>query len=512
MYRSSLFLTAALVGTTIALVQPVAVAKSAVEVGRIAKAITVEIKEVGTGRSGSGILLQRQRNIYVVLTAGHVVNSGGTFTIKTSDGQVHQAISGSVRSSGNNIDLAVVKFRSNNSYALTKIGASKSLEIGSPLYVTGFPAKTYVIDAGILNFTKGEMIGNATKGNSSGYSLIYSNTTLRGMSGGPVLNEAGELVAIHGQGDRDGQEGEGEKTGRNLGIVVERFGTVALAMGVQLDQQIAVLPQGQTLNSSDYFLSALGKDDRGDYKGAIVDYNEAILINPKYFEAYNNRANLKKNKLNDVQGALADYNEAILINPKSSFVYTNRALLKDEKLNDVQGALADYNEAILIDPKYSTAYYNRANLKVGKLNDIQGALADYNEAILINPKYSTAYGNRANLKVDKLNDIQGALADYNEAILINPKNFNDYNNRARLKAYKLNDVQGALDDYNQAISLNPQYADVYNNRAILKADKLNDRPGAIQDFRQAARLFREQGNTQKWQMVIRNLQQLGVNE
>jgi hypothetical protein len=51
MYRSSWFLTAALVGTNVALVQQVAGAKSAVEVGRIAKAITVEIKTIGSTES-----------------------------------------------------------------------------------------------------------------------------------------------------------------------------------------------------------------------------------------------------------------------------------------------------------------------------------------------------------------------------------------------------------------------------------------------------------------------------
>jgi hypothetical protein len=74
MYRSSLFLTAALVGTNVALVQQVAAAASAVDVGQIAKDITVEIKAVDSSHIGSGILLQRQGGIYTVLTAGHVVN------------------------------------------------------------------------------------------------------------------------------------------------------------------------------------------------------------------------------------------------------------------------------------------------------------------------------------------------------------------------------------------------------------------------------------------------------
>jgi|GEM_PF-5355401 len=36
---------------------------------------------------------------------------------------------------------------------------------------------------------------------NGGYSLVYSNNTLPGMSGGSVFNEAGETIAIHGKGD-----------------------------------------------------------------------------------------------------------------------------------------------------------------------------------------------------------------------------------------------------------------------------------------------------------------------
>jgi tetratricopeptide (TPR) repeat protein len=510
MHHSSLFLTAALTGAAMALIQPLASAKSAVEVGRIAKAVTVEIKEIGKSRAGSGILVQRQGDVYTVLTAGHVVNRGAAFTLKTADGQVHKSIANSVKLSGNNIDLSVLKFRAAKNYTLAKIGSSNSLEALSPIYVAGFPESTYAIEAGVINITEGKVVGNATKGNANGYSLIYSNTTFRGMSGGPVLNEAGELVAIHGQGDRDGKEGEGEKTGRNLGIVVERFGTVALAMGVQLDQRVAVLPQSQGLNATDYFFRSLRKDDGDDYQGALADYNQAITINPKFSEAYNNRGILKKDKLNDIKGALADYNQAITINPKYPGAYSNRGILKESKLNDIKGALADYNQAITINPKFSIAYNNRASLKVDKLNDIKGALADYNQAITINPKFFTAYYNRGSLKVEKLNDIKGALADYNQAITINPKYSGAYNNRGNLKKGKLNDIKGALADYNQAIIINPEFSEAYNNRAVLKALKLNDRTGAIQDFRQAARLFREQGNAQYYQLAIEQLQRLGA--
>jgi Flp pilus assembly protein TadD len=420
MNRAPWWLTGLWVGTNVVLIQQAVVAKSPQEVARVAKTITVAIKTVGTANVGSGILLQRQGNVYTVLTAGHVVNQPqAVFTIKTVDGQVHQAIAGSVRLPGSKLDLAVLKFRSSNLYTLVKIGTSNTLEELSPIYVAGFPEEStsrgeVVIEDQTFMVTEGKVTGKATKGNEKGYSLIYSNITRPGMSGGPVLNEAGELVAIHGQGDRE-DDGAGGKTGLNLGIVVERFGAVEVALGVRPEQQIAALPPSTQLNATDYFVSGKDKDDKGDFRGALADYNQAIALNPKNSLAYNKRGILKENKLNDVQGALFDYNQAIVLNPKLFQAYNNRGVLKNDKLNDVQGALSDYNQAIALNPKYSDAYNNRGVLKEDNLDDVQGALSDYNQAIALNPKYSLAYNNRANLKKDKLNDIQGAIQDFRQA-------------------------------------------------------------------------------------------------
>jgi tetratricopeptide (TPR) repeat protein len=457
------------------------VTKSAVEVGEIATAISVEIKSPGDGRTGSGVLLLREGEQYTVLTAAHVVQGSQALTIKTPDGTVHQVVAGSIRPAEKNLDLAVVKFRSSKSYTLAKLGTSNTLKLGSSIYVAGFPASTFAVESGIFNFTKGEVIGNATKGNSRGYSLLYSNITRPGMSGGPVLNEAGELVAIHGQGDREGKEGEGEKTGRNLGIVVERFGPIARNLGVQLTQPVATLPTNQSLNASDYFLRANEKSDRGDIAGALADLNQAIVINPKYDIAYNNRG-LIQYKQNNWSQALADYNQAISINPKNDSSLNNRGLLKIEKTNDYPGALADLNQAIAINANNSDAFNNRGFLKYLQ-NNTAGSLADYNQSIAINPKSYSAYNNRGVLKYVLLKDLPGALVDFNQSIALNSKYPNPYNNRARIKRDR-GDLAGALADNNQAIALDPKDADFYNNRGALK-DQLNDLAGAIADYNQS---------------------------
>jgi tetratricopeptide (TPR) repeat protein len=57
------------------------------------------------------------------------------------------------------------------------------------------------------------------------------------------------------------------------------------------------------------FIRVIAKYDLGDFKGAIVDYNQVLKINPNYAKAYTNRG-LVKYDLGDKQGALSDLKTA----------------------------------------------------------------------------------------------------------------------------------------------------------------------------------------------------------
>lgn len=471
------------IGATIALVQPrIVSAKTSVEIGETAKAITVLISEPNS--VGSGVILQQQGDIYTVLTAAHVVKSKVSYQITTPDDRQYEAIASSIRHAPGSIDLAVIKFKSTVKYPTAKLGNCNVLKSGMDLYVAGFPGTSRAITQSVIVFREGKVSANSNKTFEKGYSLVYSNDTLPGMSGGAVLNGDGELVAIHGRGDRDDRGG---KNGFNLGIPVNRFATVATTMGVELGVKVAPIPQNTGLRADDYIASAAQKQDKGDDRGAVADLDRAIQLDPNHAEAYNNRGYFKS-KLADIQGALADYNRAIQLNPKYAAVYSNRGLLKTDNLQDIQGGLADYNRAIQLNPKYSYAYNNRGLLKADKLYDFQGALADYDRAIQLDSKYATVYNNRGFLKATKLQDIQSGLIDIDLAIQLEPKFAAAYFNRGAIKHEQLQDFKGSLADYNLAIQLYPNFARVYNNRGLLKADRLKDVPGGLADLDRAIQL------------------------
>lgn len=493
---------------TIPQIQLVANAKTAVEINAVAQSITVMISDPKS--QGSGVIIQRQGDIYTVLTAAHVLKKQNvSYQISTSDGQKYKIIDGSVRRPNVNVDLAVVKFRASANYPVAKLGNSNNLTGGMDLYVAGYPAPTAAINETVFVFRTGTVSANSNKVFEKGYSLIYSNDTLPGMSGGGVLNQDGELVAIHGRGDREqSSNGElGAKTGFNLGIPINRFGMIASNLGVNLEQKLAVIPQNITLKADDYLALAVQQFDKGDYRGVLVNLNRATGTNPDFALVYSYRG-MVKDKLSDTQGALTDYNLAIKLDPNNAISYGNRGQLKS-KMNDAQGALADYNRAIEINPSYAFIYYGRAMIK-DRFSDTWGAVADMNIAIKLDHNIANAYFYRGALK-EKLNDIQGALVDINLAIKIEPNNASLIVYRGSIKE-KSSDISGALLDYNLAIKLNPNGSFAYTNRGILKQQKLNDIPGSIVDLKQAAILLKQENNLEAYQGIIKIIKLLEASD
>ena len=147
--------------------------------------------------------------------------------------------------------------------------------------------------------------------------------------------------------------------------------------------EIILLLQDDLIKARAYVRRGNAKDDMGDYKGAIADYDRAIKINPQYAKAYNNRG-CAKDDTGDLRGAIADYDRAIEINPQYAKAYYNRGCAKSD-MGDHEGAIADYDQAIKINPQYAKAYNNRGNAK-SNMGDYEGAIADYNRALRINPE------------------------------------------------------------------------------------------------------------------------------
>ncbi|MFC1478069.1 ankyrin repeat domain-containing protein [Candidatus Margulisiibacteriota bacterium] len=181
--------------------------------------------------------------------------------------------------------------------------------------------------------------------------------------------------------------------------------------------------------------SGISKYKKGDYEGAIKDYNEALKLNPRDKNILYNlnlaiqqkkadeirkkalawhTSGISKYKKGDYEGAIKDYNEALKLNPRDKTILTNlnlaiqqneAAQLKKEpsywstsglsKYNkgDYAGAIKDYDQAIKLKSKYAYYWYLRGNAKL-RNKDYAEAIKDYDEALRLNPKYTGALKKR----------------------------------------------------------------------------------------------------------------------
>ncbi|MCP9909025.1 tetratricopeptide repeat protein [Cyanobium sp. BA20m-p-22] len=446
-------LSTAVVSATLLVSKAPAQAQSSEAVAKVAQAITVRIE--GTTQ-GSAVLVKRDGTRYTVLTAWHVVSGQGKgeeLDIFVHDGSRQQLEQGSIKRLGE-VDLAVLTFISTNTYEVAQIGDVKSVSMGNPVWVSGFPLPSSAVPTRLLRFIKGDVIANATVAIPDGYQLLYDNQTLAGVSGGAVLNAKGQLVGIHGKAEKADQisesSGKAVATGTNQGVPISYYKQFASGGAV-------VASSTQATSADDYLAQAKALLGMKGREQEVIRLSNQVLAAQVSVDAFFYRA-YAKDDLGDHYGAIADLDQAISLKPTGSS-YTNRGVQKS-KIGDVNGAIIDFNKAIAANPKEYYAYTNRCFAKI-KQGDQYGAIADCSKAIEINPSFDGAYYNRGNAK-DNLGDKNGAITDFDKAISLNPRDYAYYIDRGYVKAV-LGDDSQAISDYNKAISLNPKAIIAYKN-------------------------------------------------
>jgi len=143
-----------------------------------------------------------------------------------------------------------------------------------------------------------------------------------------------------------------------------------------------------------------------DYKGAFENYCKAIEVDSTYADAYYYRGLLKstlrnysgemqreedgtfKEKYQDMYvrrellkgdlGAIEDYTKAIRLNPKFVDAYYNRAM-SFYNLKEYRNAIANFTEVIQLNSNYADAFYYRGLAK-GILLDMNAACIDFVKA------------------------------------------------------------------------------------------------------------------------------------
>ena len=147
---------------------------------------------------GTGFFVPGELGVCTVLTAAHVVDEEGKVRLRTEkDGKFWDAAT--VKIFPRTIDMALVTFKPETekcNYRALKIGNSDSLRIGSSIFIYGFPRRGGAL---VPQFVDGKV--SALDRLARGYGVSYSTLTVGGMSGAPVVDGRGKVVAVHGMSD-----------------------------------------------------------------------------------------------------------------------------------------------------------------------------------------------------------------------------------------------------------------------------------------------------------------------
>jgi len=188
------------------------------------------------------------------------------------------------------------------------------------------------------------------------------------------------------------------------------------AAAMEADEDVAISAYSEAIrrepNARLYIFRGNAFAKKHDLKRAILDYSQAILLDPKATDVFIARADAYKSE-GDFDRAIADYGEAIRLDPKPS-TFLARARTYSDK-GDLDSAIADYSEAIGLDPK-AGAFVSRGDAYKRKGN-INRAIADYDTAIALIGNNPIALRARSEAYL-KIGDRKRAVADLEQAARI----------------------------------------------------------------------------------------------
>lgn len=256
-----------------------------------------------------------------------------------------------------------------------------------------------------------------------------------GDSGGPVVNDQGELIGVNSSckvRDRNGDD------------------VRLITQAIDIHEVRAFVDQTRRLmepkTAADFVLRGDRLLERGKFSEAITDFSAALKLDRNNSTAYRRRGWGFACK-GDHDTTIADCNEAIRLDPDDAVSYENRAWAYDKK-GDLDKAIADYTRAIQLDPKFSLAYNNRGVVYF-KRKDLQRALADYTRAIEADPKNAVAWGNRGDTYRD-LKEHEKSITDCNRALELNPFLIHAWNARGwAFRELKMQDEH--VDNFKRAL-------------------------------------------------------------
>jgi tetratricopeptide (TPR) repeat protein len=215
-----------------------------------------------------------------------------------------------------------------------------------------------------------------------------------GDSGSPLLNRAGEVVAVNNSTSKAGS---------------------LMSGAIDLTELRAVLKAAADAPPPNAAKKLTAKGDAAKearkFDEAREAYTAALAADPKYVPALDGRAWVN-NELKDYDKALEDCDAALALDPKDAFALKERAYAHGKK-GEKDEQLADFERLTDVTPDDLPLYLRCADMNMAK-GDLDAALEDCTKALDRNKDFAAAYEKRGDVYAAQKR-FDKALADYRAA-------------------------------------------------------------------------------------------------
>lgn len=390
------------------------------EIRSKANQITVTIQ---SDRPSSGVLIRKQGDRYTVLTTKHSVRVEDRYTIITPDGATYPVEWRSIQTLPD-LDLALIEFKSDRTYALAELSAMPSYP-GQPVFLMGKANIT-------PKFTPGSVIPQlqaipfAKDPFTQGYSLFYSNIAQAGMSGGPVLNSSGQVIAIHGRSEGEEIElptesqtespTESQTAAQKADLEPLESDRLHLgySSGITIRKLMAYQPK-LNLQPQPEIRSGLLPEDVSLVEQILRPLMEPPQQSPSAI-AWANHANTLY-RMGRLPEGIRALQKAIHLAPKAfSLRYAEGVMFYT--LGRSADAVKAFDQALTLDPRQDRAFQGKA-IALASLGENSGALTALEQALKLNPRNAIAWYWRGKL-MNQLRQSSLAIESLNYATSLQP--------------------------------------------------------------------------------------------
>ncbi|MDI6734933.1 MAG: tetratricopeptide repeat protein [bacterium] len=221
-------------------------------------------------------------------------------------------------------------------------------------------------------------------------------------------------------------------------------------------KQVSLDAEGYFFNGNQYLANH-------QYSEAILEYKQALVLNPYYKEAYLNLGRAYQSK-ELFKEAVSSYQKAIALDKNYVEAYINLGVCyeKQNLLNKAQTAL---KKAIELDPVHPEAHFNLANTFYKK-EELKDSINEYIKTLKIDPTHFQAYINLGSIYFKDLKDNKKAIDYFEQAKKIKPKDEISYIKLGELY-FKEELFDKAISEYKKAINLNPKNATSLSQLGLL---------------------------------------------